>query len=98
MTTRDRLAEVLQDWEAVIGLEIHTELTNLNSKMFCGCRVEFGGEPNTRVCPVCLGLPGSLPWPRARSSSLLGSHEGLSLALRFHPGDNRCRPQPDSQR
>ncbi|MGB4593858.1 MAG: Asp-tRNA(Asn)/Glu-tRNA(Gln) amidotransferase subunit GatB [Coriobacteriia bacterium] len=60
---KDRLPEVLERYEAVIGLEIHTELTSLNSKMFCGCPVEFGGEPNTRVCPVCLGLPGALPVP-----------------------------------
>ena len=60
---KDRLAEVLETWEAVIGLEIHTELTTLNTKMFCGCPVAFGGEPNTRVCPVCLGLPGALPVP-----------------------------------
>jgi len=60
---KDRLAEVLEEWEAVIGLEIHTELTATNTKMFCGCPVEFGGEPNTRVCPVCLGLPGALPVP-----------------------------------
>ncbi len=60
---KDRLAEVMQDWEAVIGLEIHTELTTVNTKMFCGCRVAFGGEPNTRTCPVCLGLPGALPVP-----------------------------------
>jgi aspartyl-tRNA(Asn)/glutamyl-tRNA(Gln) amidotransferase subunit B len=60
---KDRLAEVLTTWEAVIGLEIHTELTSLNTKMFCGCPVQFGGEPNTRVCPVCLGLPGALPVP-----------------------------------
>jgi aspartyl-tRNA(Asn)/glutamyl-tRNA(Gln) amidotransferase subunit B len=60
---RDRLSEVLVDWEAVIGLEIHTELTSLDTKMFCGCPVAFGGEPNTRVCPVCLGLPGALPVP-----------------------------------
>ena len=59
----DRLAPLMQAWEAVIGLEVHTELTSLDSKMFCGCPVEFGGEPNTRVCPVCLGLPGSLPVP-----------------------------------
>ncbi len=60
---KDRLAEVMVDWEAVIGLEIHTELTTVNTKMFCGCPVAFGGEPNTRTCPVCLGLPGALPVP-----------------------------------
>ncbi|MHB1342178.1 MAG: Asp-tRNA(Asn)/Glu-tRNA(Gln) amidotransferase subunit GatB [Coriobacteriia bacterium] len=60
---KDRLSQVLERYEAVIGLEIHTELTSLNSKMFCGCPVDFGGEPNTRVCPVCLGLPGALPVP-----------------------------------
>ena len=60
---KDRLQEVLETWEPVIGLEIHTELTTLNTKMFCGCPVAFGGEPNTRVCPVCLGLPGALPVP-----------------------------------
>ena len=62
---KDRLAEVLVQWEAVIGLEVHTELTSLNTKMFCGCPVAFGGEVNTRVCPVCLGLPGALPYPNA---------------------------------
>lgn len=60
---KDRLLEVLEDWEAVIGLEVHTELTTMKTKMFCGCPVEFGGEPNTRVCPVCLGMPGALPVP-----------------------------------
>jgi aspartyl-tRNA(Asn)/glutamyl-tRNA(Gln) amidotransferase subunit B len=48
------------DYEAVIGMEVHAELLT-ESKMFCGCRNAFGGEPNTRCCPVCLGLPGSLP-------------------------------------
>ncbi len=47
-------------WEAVIGIECHVELKT-KSKMFCGCVNEFGGEPNTKVCPVCLALPGSLP-------------------------------------
>ncbi|HSK47100.1 MAG TPA: Asp-tRNA(Asn)/Glu-tRNA(Gln) amidotransferase subunit GatB [Coriobacteriia bacterium] len=60
---KDRLLEVLEEWEAVIGLEIHTELTSMNTKMFCGCAVAFGGETNTRVCPVCLGMPGALPVP-----------------------------------
>ena len=58
-----KLEEVLQDWEAVIGLEIHAELTTLTTKMFCGCKLEFGAEPNTHTCPVCLGLPGALPVP-----------------------------------
>ena len=47
-------------WETVIGLEVHCELAT-RTKLFCGCRNAFGDEPNTNVCPVCLGLPGSLP-------------------------------------
>ncbi|WP_433369454.1 Asp-tRNA(Asn)/Glu-tRNA(Gln) amidotransferase subunit GatB [Actinoplanes sp. CA-142083] len=47
-------------YEPVIGLETHVEL-GTQTKMFCGCRTEFGAEPNTQVCPVCLGLPGALP-------------------------------------
>ena len=58
-----KLEEVLQDWEAVIGLEVHAELTTLTTKMFCGCKLEFGADPNTHTCPVCLGLPGALPVP-----------------------------------
>jgi len=61
--SKDRLKEALGRWEAVIGLEIHTELTASRTKMFCGCPVAFGGDPNTRTCPVCLGLPGALPVP-----------------------------------
>nr|WP_277995703.1 MULTISPECIES: Asp-tRNA(Asn)/Glu-tRNA(Gln) amidotransferase subunit GatB [Moorella] len=48
------------EYEAVIGLEVHVELKT-NAKAFCGCTTAFGGEPNTHVCPVCLGLPGVLP-------------------------------------
>jgi aspartyl-tRNA(Asn)/glutamyl-tRNA(Gln) amidotransferase subunit B len=52
--------EALSRYEPLIGLETHVEL-GTTTKMFCGCPAEFGAEPNTRVCPVCLGLPGSLP-------------------------------------
>lgn len=61
------LSEVLKDWEAVIGLEIHTELTTLETKMFCGCRLSHDDAPNTHVCPVCLGMPGALPVPNRRA-------------------------------
>src|ERR1700689_5724147 len=55
-------AERRSKWEAVIGIECHVELKTA-SKMFCGCPNSFGGEPNTKVCPVCLALPGALPVP-----------------------------------
>jgi aspartyl-tRNA(Asn)/glutamyl-tRNA(Gln) amidotransferase subunit B len=51
---------IKEGWELVVGLEIHCELAT-KTKIFCGCANEFGSEPNTNVCPVCLGLPGSLP-------------------------------------
>ena len=50
----------LEQFEPVLGLETHVELGTA-SKMFCSCPTTFGAEPNTHVCPVCLGLPGSLP-------------------------------------
>jgi aspartyl-tRNA(Asn)/glutamyl-tRNA(Gln) amidotransferase subunit B len=52
------------EWEPVIGLEIHVQLKT-RTKMFCGCEAGFGGEPNTRTCPVCLAFPGALPVPNA---------------------------------
>jgi aspartyl-tRNA(Asn)/glutamyl-tRNA(Gln) amidotransferase subunit B len=52
--------EVLAKYETVIGLEVHVQLLT-NSKIFCGCATRFGDPPNTNVCPVCLGLPGTLP-------------------------------------
>jgi aspartyl-tRNA(Asn)/glutamyl-tRNA(Gln) amidotransferase subunit B len=54
------MTAVVTDWQTVIGLEVHCELGTA-TKLFCGCRNAFGDEPNTNICPVCLGLPGSLP-------------------------------------
>src|SRR5919206_3918568 len=52
--------DILTKYEVVIGLEVHVQL-GTKTKIFCSCPVEFGVAPNTNVCPVCLGLPGSLP-------------------------------------
>ncbi|MEA2124977.1 MAG: aspartyl-tRNA(Asn)/glutamyl-tRNA(Gln) amidotransferase subunit [Solirubrobacteraceae bacterium] len=64
-------------WEPVIGLEIHVQL-GTRTKMFCGCELTFGDPPNTHTCPVCLGLPGSLPVTNERAI-----HFGLLMALAF---------------
>ena len=50
----------MADYEMVIGLEVHVEL-DTRSKIFCACPTSFAAEPNTQCCPVCMGLPGSLP-------------------------------------
>ena len=73
-------------YEAVIGLEVHVEL-NTATKMFCSCATEFGGEPNTRVCAVCSGQPGSLPVVNAKA---VESAIRLGLAL-------GCTISPSSQ-
>ncbi len=58
--------DALAAFDPVLGLEVHVEL-NTASKMFCGCSTAFGAEPNTQTCPVCLGLPGSLPTVNAKA-------------------------------
>lgn len=60
----------MADYLTSVGMEVHAELAT-RSKMFCRCPVAFGGEPNTRVCPVCLALPGSLPVPNRRAIELV---------------------------
>ena len=70
-------------YEAVIGLEIHVQLATA-TKMFCGCELSFGEPPNTRTCPVCLGLPGSLPVANARAVHF-GLMIGLALGAELAP-------------
>ena len=61
------------DYEAVIGLEVHVQLRT-ETKMFCRCPNRFGAEPNTLICPVCLGYPGALPVPNARENVRTNHH------------------------
>src|SRR3954454_25136534 len=73
----------MSEWEAVIGLEIHVQL-NTRTQMFCGCELSFGEEPNTRTCPVCLGLPGTLPVANSQAV-LYGMMMGLALGCEIAP-------------
>jgi aspartyl-tRNA(Asn)/glutamyl-tRNA(Gln) amidotransferase subunit B len=60
VTALPSFADAIARFDPVMGMEVHVELGTV-TKMFCGCSTEFGGDPNTQVCPTCLGLPGSLP-------------------------------------
>ncbi len=70
-------------WETVIGIEVHVELLT-ESKMFCGCRVDFDSPPNTNICPVCLALPGSLPVPNRKALEWITAI-GLALNCQVTP-------------
>ncbi|OLB08315.1 MAG: aspartyl/glutamyl-tRNA amidotransferase subunit B [Candidatus Rokubacteria bacterium 13_2_20CM_69_15_1] len=71
------------DWEVVIGLEVHAQLST-RSKMFCGCPTTFGAPPNSQTCPVCQGMPGALPVVNRRAVEF-----GIRTALAF-----KCRVNP----
>jgi aspartyl-tRNA(Asn)/glutamyl-tRNA(Gln) amidotransferase subunit B len=75
--------QALEQFEVVIGLEVHVELST-NTKMFCGCKNEFGNEPNTNVCPICIALPGALP--AVNKTAVESSIKiGLSLGCEIAP-------------
>jgi aspartyl-tRNA(Asn)/glutamyl-tRNA(Gln) amidotransferase subunit B len=76
-------ANVVDAYETVIGLECHVELAT-RTKMFCGCRNEFGSPPNTNVCPVCLGHPGSMPVPNEKAIEYI-VRIGLALDCEIAP-------------
>ena len=93
-------ADALAVFEPVLGLETHVEL-GTNSKMFCSCPTAFGAEANTQVCPVCLGLPGSMPVVNrdaVESTIRMGLALNCSIApwCRFAPSS--CATMPSSPR
>ena len=88
-------------YETVIGLEVHIELLT-ETKIFCSCPTEFGGEPNTHVCPVCLGLPGTLPTLNKKAVELsvragLAAGCEITRISRFDR-KNKGEPMPQEQR
>ncbi len=86
MSTLAVAEDVIAKYEPVIGLEVHVQL-GTKTKIFCGCATSFGADPNTNVCPVCLGLPGALPVLSRQSVEL-----AISAALALH-----CRVNPFSR-
>ena len=77
------MTSIYESYETVIGLEVHIELSTA-SKIFCSCSTEFGAEPNTQVCPICAGLPGTLPTLNKRAVEL-GITAGLATGCTISP-------------
>jgi len=78
-------------WETVVGLEVHLRLAT-RSKLFCGCANRYGGDPNSLTCPVCLGLPGTLPTLNRRAVEL-GVRLAVALGARVNPTSIFARKQ-----
>jgi aspartyl-tRNA(Asn)/glutamyl-tRNA(Gln) amidotransferase subunit B len=76
-------------YETIIGLEVHAQLAT-RTKMFCGCRASFGAEPNTQTCPVCQGMPGSLPVINRRAIEF-GIMTALAIGCRVNPNNRFAR-------
>src|SRR3954454_3911157 len=82
MTTAAPL-DAIAKYEPVIGLEVHVQLST-RTKIFCGCPTSFGAEPNSNVCPVCLGMPGALP-VLSRDAVEMAIRAGIALNCELQP-------------
>src|SRR5205807_6261953 len=81
--------DLLERYEPVIGLEVHVQLKTA-TKIFCGCSTQFGDPPNTNTCPVCLGLPGSLPVLN-KNAVALALRASLALNLQIQKNSRFAR-------